>query len=198
MLSDFSKYLAKVNETDKDFIDEFVSRCSYKTLQKGSFILKQGEYSKYIYWVSSGLLIKYVIDESGKKHVIQFAPDNWWMAERESMYFGKPSKHFIQCLEDTTVVYYNEELILDLHKKYPAFNKYHFRLLQNHIRHLNNRILMLLSASAKERYLAFLELYPNLFSHLSMGDIASYLGITSECLSRVRKEISENKNNFLT
>lgn len=193
MFKEFSEYLGEIDGVNYDFVEEFIAGCKYQIIPKGSFLLKEGGYLKDIFWVGKGLLVKYSIDTEGKKHVIQFAPENWWIAEREAVFLGNPSKYYIESIEETKVISFDEELVLKLHKKYPTFNKFHYRLLQNHIEHLTTRILFLLSLNAEEKYLQFIKIYPNLSLRVPLGMIASHLGIAQESLSRVRKELTHKR-----
>lgn len=117
------------------------------------------------------------------------------MSDRGSVYFNDISLYFIQALEDTTVFLFDETMILELSKKEAGFLEFNSKLLHNHIRHLQKRITLLQSATAEERYLYFIKIYPNLMMRVPQLYIASYLGITPESLSRVRKEIARKNLN---
>lgn len=187
----FSTYLTSNSDADQSEINKLLSNCTIRKYEKGDFVLRQGDYCKHTFFVESGLLRQYSIDEKGKEHIIQFAPENWFMSDRESVYFNQPSVYFIQALEDTTVFLISEEFILELSKTDDVFLAYNNKLLHNHIRHLQRRITQLQSATAEERYLYFIEIYPDLMLRISQIYIASYLGITPESLSRVRKQLAQ-------
>ncbi len=135
----------------------------------------------------------YSIDNEGKEHIIQFAPENWFIGDRGSTYFGQPSKFFIDAIEETTVVVLDQDFVESASEISPEFRNYNEYLLQNHIRHLQDRINLLIGASAEKRYLDFIKLYSDLTLRIPQWMIASYLGITPESLSRVRKEIAQKK-----
>ena len=140
------------------------------------------------------MLRSYTIDENGKEHIIQFASESWIISDRSSLYFDEPSDFYIEAIETTTVVFLNQEFITkacEISSSYQTFND---KALQNHIRHLQKRINLLLGASAEARYLDFIQLYPDMLLRVPQWMIASYLGITPESLSRVRKELA--KRNF--
>jgi CRP-like cAMP-binding protein len=105
-----------------------------------------------------------------------------------------PSAYYIQALEDSQVVFLDESFIQMLSNKVPNFTDFNNRLLHNHIRHLQNRINLLLSTNAEDRYLQFVKMYPDILLRVPQTMVASYLGITPESLSRVRKELA--KKNF--
>lgn len=189
----FEKYLLEWCQLDKEIVDAFLKGCSCRKIEKGTLLIKEGDYCRNTYWIESGLLIKYGIDDKGKKHVLQFAPESWWITDRACIFKNVPASYFIETIEDSSVVYFDDKLILDLCVKYPKFNFFHNSLLQNHIRHLTNRVYRQLSASAEERYLSFINLHPNLFHRAPLSLIASYLGVTPECVSRVRRDLTKNK-----
>lgn len=147
-------------------------------------------FHKTPFFVERGLLRQFSIDEKGKEHTLHFAPENWFVTDRESAYFKQPSKYFIKSLEESVVVLIDEILIQKLTSRLPSFSDFNNRLLHNHIRHLENRINLLLSATAEERYLRFVEMYPDILLRVPQTMVASYLGITPESLSRVRKELA--------
>jgi CRP-like cAMP-binding protein len=182
--------LTSNSDIDKSTIGQIISKCKSSQVKKGDFLLRQGEKCTHAFFVESGLLRQYSVDEKGKEHIIQFAPENWFVVDRESVYFNQPSAYFIQALEDSEVFLIEEDFILQLSKSDPTFLEFNNRLLHNHIRHLQKRIAQLLGATAEERYLDFIKMYPDLVLRVPQVLIASYLGITPESLSRVRKELA--------
>ncbi len=193
MTNSLKTFLSKSLHIDESEISPIIDACKTKTVNREDFLLREGEHSSYAFFVESGLLRQYAIDEKGKEHTISFAPENWFVTDRESTYFNQPSTFFIQALEDSTVVMINEDFFHTLSEKIPSFTEFNSRLLHNHIRQLQNRIHQLLATSAEERYLKFIEMYPNILVRVPQTMVASYLGITPESLSRVRKEISRKK-----
>lgn len=184
-------YLTSNTGIDQFITEELLLHCKIKHYKKGDFLLRQGEKCHHSFFVEKGLLRQYTIDNKGKEHVLQFAPENWFMTDRDSVYFNQPSNYFIQAIEDTAVFLLSEELILQLSKSNSAFTEFNNKLLHNHIKQLQKRIIQLQSATAEERYLDFIKVYPDLLLRVSQVLIASYLGITPESLSRVRKELAQ-------
>jgi CRP-like cAMP-binding protein len=187
-------FLASNLDIDEKEIFSIVENCSIKKVKKDEFLLSQNDYSKHTFFVEKGLLRQFSIDEKGKEHILSFAPENWFVTDRESSYFNLPSAYFIQALEDSQVVLIDETFIKLLSKKIPSFTDFNNKLLHNHIRHLQNRINLLLSAIAEDRYLQFIKMYPDILLRVPQTMVASYLGITPESLSRVRKELA--RKNF--
>ncbi|MGO1751657.1 MAG: Crp/Fnr family transcriptional regulator [Psychroflexus sp.] len=187
-------FLSKNLDFNEDKISLLLEDCQVKNLKKHEFLLQESEFCQFTFFVEKGLLRQYSIDEKGKEHTILFAPENWLVSDRESVYFNQPSSYFIQAQEESDVVMIGNNFFEILSEKIPEFTSFNNKLLHNHIRHLQNRINMLLSASAEDRYLQFIEMYPDILLRVPQIMVASYLGITPESLSRVRKELA--KKNF--
>ena len=189
MLEQFKLYLQKkVAITDEQF-DLISGRLKVKSFDKNEMILMKGEVSPHGYFVLSGLLRSYSIDAKGKTHIIQFAPEQWWLSDRNGM-FNEASEFFIDAIEPTQAVLMPKGFIDDAAKHVPCMYDLNNTMLNNSIRFMHKRINMLLSATAEERYLNFIQLYPNLTLRVPQWMIASYLGITPESLSRVRKDLA--------
>jgi CRP-like cAMP-binding protein len=190
MLSIFKDYLQKkVALTDQQF-DLISDKLKIKNFEKNEMILMKGEVSSHIYFVLEGLLRSYSIDSKGKTHVIQFAPEQWWLSERNGILFNEESEFFLDAVENTRAVVLPKDFITESAKIVPCMYELNAAMLNNAIRFMQKRINMLLSATAEERYLNFISLYPNLTLRVPQWMIASYLGITPESLSRVRKDLA--------
>ena len=151
--------------------------------KKGTLLQQKGEISSKVYLVESGLLRSYTIDEKGKEHIYMFGPENWLVADNcES---NTPCQLFIDAIEDTIINVATKEELL---KEGPDLNA-----LLKRLDTMQNRIIMLMSSNAKERYLHFIKTYPNIIQRVPLKMVASYLGITPESLSRVRNELSKKK-----
>ncbi len=193
-LPNYKQYLIDkggLTETQYNTIMPYIKT---KNLLKGEVLLKQGDVCLHFFFVEQGLLRFYALNEEGKENILQFATENWIVSDRGSFYFKEPSAYYIDAVEDTLVVMLDEAFINRIAKVNPHFRKNNERLLQNHIRHLYSRISLLLGATAKTRYLEFVNMYPDIMLRAPQWMIASYLGITPESLSRVRKSLA--KENF--
>jgi len=189
-MENYKKHLSNIIDLTEEQWAEIEKFLVVKHIKKNEFILEPGEYSEDYFFVESGVIRSYTIDENGKEHVLQFGTENWIVSDRNSAFCKQQSKFYIQAIEDSTVILLNEklnDLITRLNPNYLAAQN---KLIQNHVRSLQDRINLLLGASAKTRYLEFMRLYPNQLSRIPQWMIASYLGITPESLSRVRKEIA--------
>ncbi|WP_285009938.1 Crp/Fnr family transcriptional regulator [Pedobacter faecalis] len=196
MLQRFKEYLqTKVAITDEQF-GLITAHLRIKDFDKGEMILMKGEVSSHVYFVLEGLLRSYSIDSKGKTHIIQFAPEQWWLSERNGILFNEESEFFLDAVEATKAIVLPKDFIMESSKVVPCMADLNNTMLNNAIRFMQRRINMLLSATAEERYLNFIKLYPNLTLRVPQWMIASYLGITPESLSRVRKDLAHR--NFLT
>lgn len=189
MLDQFKDYLRnKITITDEQF-DLISTDIKIKTFEKNKVVLSPGETNHKIYFVLDGLMRSYSVDSKGKSHVIQFAPEHWWISDRNSV-FNEPSDSFIDVIEPTTVLLLPNNYFNNAAEHVPCLHDLNTTMLHNSIRFMQKRINMLLSATAEERYLDFIKLYPNLTLRVPQWMIASYLGITPESLSRVRKDLA--------
>ncbi|WP_437440176.1 Crp/Fnr family transcriptional regulator [Pedobacter mucosus] len=189
MIDQFKAYLnEKIAITDEQF-DSISGSLKVKKFDKNEIIQYKGDHFKHGFFVGKGLLRGYSIDAKGKEHILQFAPERWLISDRNNMN-NEPSIFFIDAIEATEAVLMPNNFLEEAAIKVPCLQPMHTKLLNNSIRFMQKRINMLLSATAEERYLDFIKLYPNLTLRVPQWMIASYLGITPESLSRVRKELA--------
>ncbi len=160
--------------------------------KKGDIIQQAGDIASQIFYVKKGLLRTYLIDEKGKEHVFMFVPEGWVTADLESQQFDHPAVLFIECLEDSEVIVLNDKAFRNEKLNTEQLERLIY-LLNRRIGILQNRIMMLMSASAQKRYKHFLETYPELPQRVPQRMIASYLGITPQALSTIRKEMTSKK-----
>ena len=151
------------------------------SVKKGTILQRAGELKTKIYHVKEGLLRSYTIDAKGKEHIFMFAPEGWIVADTNSAY--EPCDLFIDVLENSKVVVFEKDL-----EKYPP----EVTGLVRRIQVLQKRVIMLMSATALERYEHFVETYPQILQRVPQRMIASYLGITPEALSKVKNEHLRN------
>lgn len=190
MLIPFKKYIQdKTKITDEQF-DLISKDIISKKIKKDSILLREGDVCSQVFFVSKGLLRAYTIDSSGKEHIIQFGPEDAWVSDRNSFYFNEPAMFYIDTIEDSEIVFISKDFYEKSEKVIPGFNSFSVLILHNFIRFMQKRISLLLGATAEQRYLDFIQLYPNLTLRVPQWMIASYLGITPESLSRVRKELA--------
>lgn len=191
MLDVFRTYLQKhVHVTDAQF-DQLTKHLKRRSLPKGTVLLRPGEICEHSFFVEKGLLRSYTVDSAGKEHIIQFASENWFLSDRSSVYFNEPSDFFIDVIEESSVIFFDRNFIEYASEIVKEFRAYNDRMLHKHILHMQKRLNSLLGSTAERRYMDFIKLYPDLTLRVPQWMIASYLGITPESLSRVRKELAQ-------
>lgn len=151
-----------------------------RTIKKGTVIQRKGDLNTKVYVVKSGLLRSYTIDKKGKEHIFLFAPEDWSVADGNPP--DTPCEMYIDALEDTVVV--------ELEKTIE--NAQDTQSLVNRILALQQRVILLMSATAVERYNHFVETYPNIVQRVPQKMIASYLGVTPEALSTAKSQQLRN------
>lgn len=169
-----------------------------KTYPKGTVLIREGQNVSKIFFVTNGCLRSYCIDKNGKEHTLQFAINGWWISDYIANYNNDSATLTIECLKESTVVEFNAEKLNEILVPFPEYEPFKRNTLERHIVSLHKRILNQLIMTASERYGLFLEQYPDIEQYTRNYHIASYLGITTESLSRIRKEIAkESRDHFV-
>ena len=193
-MDNIETYLSEILEIPKDAITTCSGFYVSKKVAKNECLLREGEICLDTFFVEKGLLRMFSLDKNGKEHVIQFAPENWLISDRSSLNFNEKSKFYIEAIEDTEVFILGNDFFTKMIEHYPHIAERNDLLLQKHIRNLQNRVNSLLADTAEERYMNFIKMYPDILLRVPQWMVASYLGITPESLSRVRKELA--RKNF--
>jgi CRP-like cAMP-binding protein len=169
---------------------EIANRLSDRKIRRNQYILQDGDVCRHFTFVVSGCFKMFAVDKNGKEHNLQFAAENDWITDLSSFYSEKASSVFIEAIERSEILQVKHDDLLYLYVHYHKFD-HNFRVIieQKYIE-LQNRVLQNISSTAEERYITFLQQYPNLSNRLPNTQIASYLGITPEFLSKVRREMT--------
>lgn len=187
------------SEESRNFVKEEVHEALLKIIQlqnvsKGDILLRKGDISTKVYFVRKGLLRSYAIDEKGKEHIFMFAPEGWVISDT-TLANDMPSDLFIDAIEDSELEVLNkqgfehiQQVLLDNQMSISGREKIFKRVAV-----LQKRIIMLMSASAWERYQDFVATYPNIVQRVPQRMIASYLGITPEALSKIRGDMAKKQ-----
>lgn len=171
----------------------FVSLLKEKRVKRKQLLLRENEACYHSIFVTSGCLRGYTLDKNGYEHILQFAPPGWWIADMYSMLTRQPGELFIEALEDTEVLLLHiddrEKLMLQV----PRFERFFRIIIENSLITFRQRLMENLGLPARDRYLLFCKRYPTLIEQLPQKQIAAYIGVTPEFLSKMRAEMVKKK-----
>ena len=185
----FQKLEGKVglSEEEKQLCKSFFTP---KKLRKRQYILQEGDVCKYLVFVEKGMLRSYTIDDKGNEHIMQFAFEGWWISDQFSFLTGEPAIYTIDALEDCELLLLSRPAEEQLLEKIPKFEKYFRILLQNSLIATQRRLISSLSHTAEERYQQLIKSCTTIPQRVPQHMMASFLGITPETLSRIRKQLT--------
>jgi CRP-like cAMP-binding protein len=164
-----------------------------KKLRKRQYLLNAGDVCQYLAFVEKGLLRLFSIDDKANEHVIQFAMEGWWASDMASFLGGDDARYNIEALEESELLLLTKASLDELMDKFPKMERYFRLLMQNNIVAYQRRLTSSHSDTAEEKYRKLIKAYPDIINRSPQHDVASYLGITPETLSRIRKQISTRK-----
>jgi len=173
--------------------DTVLSLFRPRNFRRHQFIQQEGEVARYETFLLSGLTRTYEIDEKGAEHIVLFGTEDWWVGDLYSFLTGLPSTYAIDCLEDTQTMQVSKDDLEELYVRVPKLER-HFRIMiQKAYITSTRRITSSLRKSAAERYMDFIRTYPSLEQRIPNHQIASFLGITPQSLSRIRAKGNTRK-----
>jgi CRP-like cAMP-binding protein len=174
-------------------MEEFCNLFQSRIVKKKTFLLREGEVCNFEGFVVKGLFRVYHIDQNGFEQILYFAIENWWITDIDSFTNGHPSQLFIEALEDSEVLLITKKDKEYAYTKLPLIEKL-FRVMtqKTHVA-LQRRMIDNLSKTADQRYVDFIEKYPNHYKRLTNLQIAAYLGISHEFLSKIRRKMTSKR-----
>lgn len=182
------KNISKHVNLEEDEVFFFLSLIKWKNLDKKTMLLKAGEACRYISYVHSGSLRAFYLDNNGKEATVMFAVADWWVTDMYCYLNSKPAMMYIEALEDSCILQLSkkhfEKLLIDV----PKFERFFRILMQNAYTREQLRVIENLSLGAEERYFNFVCKYPHIAQTIKQKQIASYLGITPEHLSAIKRK----------
>jgi CRP-like cAMP-binding protein len=184
IISYFNNYLSLEDVEKEELINFLIER----KIKRRQFILQENDICKHFTFVVSGCFKMYAVDKNGYEHNLQFVAENDWIADIGSLHQEKPSQLYIEAIEPSIILQIARKDLWYLYTNYPKFDRNFRVIIENKFIELQNRVLQNISSTAQERYETFLEQYPELSNRLPNTQIASYLGITPEFLSKIRNE----------
>ena len=190
-LLDYFQKIIPLNKEEKLLVTELFKPRLYR---KRQYVLQEGDVCNQFNFIVRGCLRMYKVDDKGDIHILQFAAENWWISNIGSFHDRKPSELNIDALEDTMVLQISHENLLSLYTKAPKFDRIFRVLIEKSFVSLQQRLLQNISSTAEERYLTFQQRYSDLSNRLPQTQIASFLGISPEFLSRLRNKQVKRKS----
>jgi CRP-like cAMP-binding protein len=187
-LIDYFNNFLPLDEGEASVVEEFFKE---RRVKRRQFILQEGDVCRHNTYVVEGCFRMYLVDDKGKEHNLQFAIENWWIGDIGSFHSEEPSKLYVEAIENSTILQIGKEDQLKLFVDYPKFNRIFRVLAENAMVSAQRRILQDIGSTAEERYLDFVKRYPQFFNRISNVQIASYLGVTPEFLSTIRKKLTK-------
>lgn len=184
IIKHFEKYLP-LSDHEKVAL---IGRIKERKIKRKQLILQEGDICKYFTYVIEGCFKTYGVDNAGKEHNLLFTAEDDWITDIDSLHKERPSKLFIEAIEPSIILQISKGDLWYLYNNYPKFDRNFRVIIEDKYIELQNRLLQTFSTTAYERYESFMEQYPNLANRLPNTQIASYLGITPEFLSKIRNE----------
>ena len=181
--------LLPLNKEEKELVTQKFRPRLYR---KKQYVLQEGDVCMQMNFVVRGCLRMYKIDDKGVTHIVQFAAENNWITDLGSFYTEKPSQLTIDALEDTMVLRIGHDDLIAIYTQAGKFHRIFRVLIENSYVSLQKRLLQTISSTAEDRYQYFIDTYPHLVNRLPQTQIASFLGITPEFLSRLRNRRSKS------
>lgn len=192
MYEQIDQSLSRYVTFSKEELEILNSLLEYRKVPKKTIMLHEGEVCNFEAFVVKGCVRKYFIDHNGFEVILQFAIENAWVSDISfSHYEDKPSRTFIETMEDCEFLIFSPETKEELLKRAPRFERAFRILFERNLSVTQNRLFNTISKTAMEKYLEFLEMYPTLPQRVAQHYIASYLGISAEFLSKVRAKLAK-------
>ena len=188
LISYFDNHLTLTDEEKQAVRKSFFD----KRVKRRQLILQEGDVCRLNTFVVEGCFRMYVLDDNGKEHNLQFAIENWWIGDIASFHSEEPSRLNIEAIEDSIILQIKKDDQLRLFVDYPKFNRIYRVFTENALVSYQRRVLQNISSTAEERYVDFMNRYPDFFNRISNVQIASFLGITPEFLSTIRKKLPKS------
>lgn len=183
LLHNVAKHISLTPEEEQHFLSLITAR----QVNKKQFLLREKEICRHSAFVSAGCLRGYTVDDNGFEHILQFAPPGWWIADMYSLLSRRPGALNIDALEDTQVLLLSKTDQEQLYADIPKFERFFRIITENSLVAGRQRLVDNLSLSAGQRYEQFCIQYPTLVTRLPQKQIAAYIGVTPEFLSKLRR-----------
>ena len=189
LLNSIAKHISLTEEE----IKQLTAVLSFKKVKKKQFLLQEGDITKQAIFVTDGCLRSYSIDKNGFEHILQFAPAGWWIGDMRSMIMQEPGILYIDAVYDSGLILITKNDLDELYAAIPKLERFFRILAENALATYQHRLIDNLSLSALERYGNFCKRYPSLIENLPQKQVAAYIGVTPEFLSKMVNKIPAKK-----
>lgn len=173
--------------------ETIASKVSQRKFLKGQFVVQAGDVCSHQSYVLSGCLKSFSIDDEGQEHIVSFALENWWTGDLGSFITQNPADYHVQCIEASELIQFSSHNMEVLFSEVPALERFFRITIQNAYVAAQRRVVDGMSFNAKEKYLHFEAKYPELIQRVPQYLIASYLGITPQFLSKIKRQLGQGK-----
>ena len=186
LLLDYINAIVSLTKEEEELLLTYVTKRKYL---KGQFVLQQGDIAQHECFITSGCTKMFHSDASGQEHIILFAIENWWTSDIGSFISQTPADFNVQCIEDTELIQFSYHNIEALFEAIPKLERFFRKIIEKAFVASQKRIVRNFSLTAKEQYVIFKDAYPELEQRIPQYMIASYLGITKEFFSKMKKQL---------
>ena len=187
-------HIKKRIQLSEEEINQFVSEFKIKKIKKRQFIIQPDFVAKYRTYIVKGAVRAYVVSGQGQEHTISFAIEDWWISDYNSYIYQQPATMFVVALEDAVLLQLEFESETKLKSANPKFETFFRITAERTAAFFQRRIITNLTSSAEERYDNFIEKYPSIVQRVPQYTLASYLGMTTEFLSKIRNNKLKKKS----
>ena len=194
MFAAINDYVNRCGHFTPEDMEVFNGLLKHRSVKKKQFLLREGEVCDFEAYIVTGCIRTYYIDESGSEVILQFSVEDWWVSDIGSFYEHKPSLLYIEAMEDSELLTLNPSRKEELLARVPQFERVFRLMIQRHLSALEHRLIRTIAKTAEHRYLDFIQQYPKIALRVPQHYIASYLGMTPEFLSKVRRRLASRKD----
>lgn len=194
MFEVINKHVLRCSSLIQEELEIFNQSFELRRYSRKTLLLRAGEICDFEAYISKGCVRSYFINEEGAEVTLQFALEDWWVSDIASFHERIPSKIFIETLEECELLILTPESKDRLLRQVPKFERIFRIMIQRNLSRLQERLFLTITTDGKQKYLDFMQRYPQVIQRVPQHYIASYLGITPEFLSKVRKKIAEEND----
>lgn len=194
MFASINDYVNRCGTFSPEDIAVFNDLLKPKSIRKKQLLLREGEICDFEAYIAKGCLRTFYIDENGSEVILQFSVEDWWVSDMGSFYDRTPSLLYIEAIEDSELLMLNPVRKEELLARVPEFERVFRLMLQRHVSALEHRLIRTIAKTAEDRYVEFMKQYRHISQRVPQHYIASYLGMTPEFLSKVRRRLATRRD----